>query len=215
EAYLLARLVKDVAPEGKLYLGWVPVVGADDRYPKDSKGRPIEPVKFTIRAEKCPNRRGVEEVLRHYQKEVLPFDRAVEDAAAGRLQALYLTAGYPPKMGTWYTPEQMEAFRKVPLLVVQDLQPSPISEVAKYMLPASSFAEKDGCFVNHANLAQQLRWAVRPGHLGRTDGQIFLDLLGRRGLLQAKALRQELAREVPYFAALAAGDLGEFGVKLV
>ena len=31
--------------------------------PKDRKGKPVEPVKFTIRAEKCPNRRGVEEVL--------------------------------------------------------------------------------------------------------------------------------------------------------
>lgn len=214
EAYLLARLVKDLAPEGTLYLGWVPVAGEDDRYPKDAKGRPVEPVKFTIRAEKCPNRRGVEEVLRHYQGAVLPFDRAVADAAEGKLKALYLTAGYPPRLGPWYTPPQQEALARVPLLVVQDLQSSPLSDAAKYVLPAASFAEKDGCFVNHANLAQEIHWAVRPGHLGRTDGQILLDLLGRRGLLQAAALRQELAREVPFFAPLADGKLGDFGVRL-
>ena len=103
---------------------------------------------------------------------------------------------------------------KVPLLVVQDLSPSPLSAAARFVMPAASFAEKDGCFVNHANLAQELHWAVRPGSMGRTDGQIFLNLLERRGLIQATAIRQELAREVPFFAPLAVGNLGEFGVKL-
>jgi len=42
----------------RLALGPVPKIGEDDTYPKDRKGRPVEPVKFTIRAEKCPNRRG-------------------------------------------------------------------------------------------------------------------------------------------------------------
>jgi NADH-quinone oxidoreductase subunit G len=214
EAYLLARLVKDLSPEGKLYLGWVPVVGADDHSPKNSKGESVEPIKFTIRAEKCPNRRGVEAILKHYQGEILGFERAIADAEGGKLRALYVTAGYPPKLGSWYTPAQQEALRKVPLLVVQDLHASSLSEMAAYVLPASSFAEKDGCFVNHANLAQEIHWAVRPGQLGRTDGQVFLDLLGRRGLLQAAVLRQELAREVPFFAALAPGKLGEFGVRL-
>ena len=82
------------------------------------------------------------------------------------------------------------------------------------MLPAASFAEKEGTFVNHAGLAQGLQWAVRPGRQGRTDGQIFLDLMQRRGLLHAPALRKELAAEVPYFAPLAAGELGEYGVRL-
>ena len=39
-------------------MGPVHTVGEDDKYPKDVHGRPIEPTKFTIRAEKCPNRRG-------------------------------------------------------------------------------------------------------------------------------------------------------------
>ena len=50
--------------------------------------------------------------------------------------------------------------------------------------------------------------------MGRTDGQIFLNLLDRRGLIQASAIRQELAREIPFFAPLANADLSEFGVKL-
>jgi NADH-quinone oxidoreductase subunit G len=57
--------------------GWcwgpVPVVGADDTYPKNAKGEPVEPVKFTIRAEKAPNRRGVVAVLEQLQGEVILF----------------------------------------------------------------------------------------------------------------------------------------------
>jgi NADP-dependent 3-hydroxy acid dehydrogenase YdfG len=62
EAYLLAKWMKTLSGQVRLALGPVPVVGEDDTYPKDRRGRPAEPVKFTIRAEKCPNRRGVEEV---------------------------------------------------------------------------------------------------------------------------------------------------------
>jgi predicted molibdopterin-dependent oxidoreductase YjgC len=142
---------------------------------------------------------------------VLGFDRLVADAA--NLKALYLTAAYSPRLGPWLTDEQAQTLATVPLLIVQDLAPSAISQAARFVLPAATFAEKDGCFVNHANLAQQIRWAVKPGAMGRTDGQIFLDFLQRRGLIQAHAIRQEVAKEVPFFAALA-GDLGEHGVKL-
>jgi NADH-quinone oxidoreductase subunit G len=212
EAFLLAKFIKGLSGDAKLYLGWLPMVGADENFPQDRKGNPLGAVKFTIRAEKCPNRRGVEEILKHFQGEVLGLDRLLADAA--NLKGLYLTAAYPPRLGAWLNEEQTAALAKIPLLVVQDLAPSPISVAARFVLPAASFAEKDGCFVNHANLAQQLHWAVRPGSMGRTDGQIFLNLLDRRGLIQATAIRQELAREVPFFAPLAVGDLGEFGVLL-
>jgi NADH-quinone oxidoreductase subunit G len=214
EAYLLARFFKDLSGQVRLFLGPVPVRGEDDTYPKDRRGRPVQPVKFTIRAEKCPNRRGVEEVLRHFQGDVLPFAEVVRLAGAGELRALYLTAGYSPNAWPWATPEQAEALGKVPLLVVHDLFPSEVSERARYVVPASSFAEKDGTFVNHAGLAQEIHWAVRPPSGVRTDGQVFLDLLERRGLVHAPTLRRELAAEVPYFAPLAAGELGPQGVRL-
>jgi len=54
---------------------------------------------------------------------------------------------------------------------------------------------------------------VAPTGEVRTDGQVFLDLMERRGLLHAATLRQELAREVPFFTALG-GDLGDHGVRL-
>jgi len=214
EAYLLARFLKGLSGQVRLALGPVPVVGEDDTYPRDRKGRPVQPVTFTIRAEKCPNRRGVEEVLRHYQDEVIGFEQVVRDADAGRVQAVYLAAGYPPRPGGWVSAEQAQVLAKVPLVVCHDLLPSPISAVARYVLPAAAFAEKDGTFVNHAGLAQALHWGVTPTGEVRTDGQVFLDLLDRRGLVHAPSLRKELAAEVAYFAPLAAGDLSEYGIHL-
>ena len=61
--------------------------GEDQTFtPDQTKGRTgdtsfVVPRPFTIHAEKCPNRRGVEAVLEHFQGEVIDFD---DDSAAGR-----------------------------------------------------------------------------------------------------------------------------------
>jgi NADH-quinone oxidoreductase subunit G len=203
EAYLFAKFLKGLSNQVRLFLGPVPIVGEADTYPKDRRGQPVQPVRFTIRAEKCPNRRGVEAILRHFQGEVLGFDELLRLAGDGNLKAVYLAAGYPPRNGGWITEEQAASLKSVSLLVVQDLFPSPASAIAKYVIPAATFAEKDGTFVNHAGLAQCIRLGIRPPDGVRPDGQVFLDLMERRGLVHAPSLRAELARDVPYFAALA------------
>jgi NADH-quinone oxidoreductase subunit G len=212
EAFLLAKFFKGLSGEVRLALGFVPRIGEDNTYPKDRRGRPIQPVKFTIRAEKCPNRRGVEEILRHFQGEVIPFEEVLR--SAGQLKALYLTGGYPPRIEGWIKPEQVESLKTIAILVVQDMFVSAASAAARYVLPAVSFAEKEGTFVNHAGLAQALHWAVRPPRGCRTDGQVFLDLLERRGLMNASTLRKELAAEVPYFTPLVSAEPGEHGIRL-
>jgi NADH-quinone oxidoreductase subunit G len=214
EAFLLAKFLKGLSGQVRLALGPVPVIGEDDTYPKDRRGNPVQPVQFTIRAEKCPNRRGVEEVLRHFQGDVIHFADVVRSAAEGGVQALYLAASYPPRPGGWVSAEQAQALKKAPLVVVQDLLPSPVSGFAQFVLPGASWAEKDGTFVNHAGLAQALHWVATPVGECRTDGQVFLDLLERRGLVHVPTLRAEMAAEIASFAPLAGGDPGEYGIPL-
>jgi NADH-quinone oxidoreductase subunit G len=204
EALLFAKFMKGLDRGVRLALGPVPVVGEDDRYPKDRRGRPMEPTKFTIRAEKCPNKKGVSAVLEQFQGMLIGFDEVVREAGEGRLQAVYLAASYPKREWGWLTAQQTEALRKVPTLVVQDLFMTPIAESAAVVMPGSAFAEKAGTYVNHAGLAQTTQWAVTPTGECRTDGQVFLDLMERRGLAHAATLRNELAAEVRYFASLAA-----------
>jgi NADH-quinone oxidoreductase subunit G len=209
EAYLAAKWLKDQSNQVKLALGFVPVVGDDDTYPKDRRGRPVQPVRFTIRAEKCPNRRGVEEIVRHFEGSIVPFAKAVEAVARGEAKAVFLTGGYPDR-GT------LDAFAELPAdltLAVTEIFPGPATSGARFVLPSAAFSEREGVFVNHAGLAQALRKACRPPLEARAEGQLFTDLARRRGLYNAAAVRRELAAEVPFFAPLSA-EVGPHGVKL-
>jgi NADH-quinone oxidoreductase subunit G len=206
EAYLLGTYFKGLSADVRLALGPVPVVGEDDRYPKDVKGNPVEPTKFTIRAEKCPNRKGVEAVLQHLQGAVIPF----ADVAREPLDAVWFAGGYPEAS---HAEGGIPADWKAPaLLVAQDLFPSLVTAAAKYVLPGTASFEKEGTFVNHAGLAQTFARATRPPVEARSELQLGYDLLGRRGLAQAAAVRGEVAAAVPALAALR--DVPHNGVKL-
>ncbi len=197
EAYGLASAFKKAAKDIRLVLGPVPVVGEDDKYPKDVRGNAVEPTKFTIRAEKCPNRKGVEEVLRHFQREVIPFAAVVNQT----IDAMWFAGGYP-------NPDAVNAaipdgFGTPGFLVVQDLFPTKLSAMANVVIPATSPFEKDGTYVNHAGLAQSFPRAVRPHAEVRGELQLAFDLAGRKGLATAAAVRKDLAKDLPKFAALA------------
>ena len=95
EAYLLARYLKGLSPANVLAMGPIPTRGTDQTFqPDQSKGRTgdtsfVVPRAFTIHAEKCPNRRGVEAVLDHFQGKVIHYEELTRRAAAGEFQGLY------------------------------------------------------------------------------------------------------------------------------
>jgi NADH-quinone oxidoreductase subunit G len=205
EAFLFATYFKGLSKDVRLALGPVPVAGEDDKYPKDVKGNPVEPTKFVIRAEKCPNRRGVEAVLKHFEGKAVAF-ADIRDASA-----MWFAGGYPDKA---QLAASLPADWKAPAtLVVQDIFASKLTDDATFILPGTTAFEKDGTFVNHAGLAQPFARAVRPPQETRTELQLAFDLLGRRGLVQAAAIRAELAKAIPFFAGLAEKELPATGVR--
>jgi NADH-quinone oxidoreductase subunit G len=206
EAYLLASYLKGLSPLVTLALGYVRHDGEDDTYPKDVHGRPAQPVKFTIRAEKCPNRRGVELILQHFSGTVVPFGDVLGRAAARELDVLYLVGGDPQG---WIGEEQADSLRKVGVVIVQDILQTTASSLATFTLAGGSFAERDGTFVNHAGLAQEIHRSIRGPGESRPDGRILWELAGRKGLFNASMLRKEIAEQVPAFAS---GTLREQGV---
>jgi NADH-quinone oxidoreductase subunit G len=211
EAYLLAGYLKSLTENVSLAIGTVRMIGDDDQYPKDIHGRPLEPVEFTIRAEKCPNRRGVEAILRHFVGDVVPMGDVLGRAAAGDFSAVYLVGGDPEG---WITEAHVAGLEKVETVVVQDIFPSPASARAAFVLPGGSFAERDGTFVNHAGLAQEIRRSIRGPGEARPDGRILWDLAGRRGLFNSAVLRREMGEKIESFQPLAEGHVGEHGVRL-
>jgi len=210
EAYLLAKYLKSLSPDIRLALGPVRVEGQDDHYPKDVRGNEKPNAKFTIRAEKCPNRRGVELVLQHLQGAIINIGDILGDAAEGRIDTLYFVGG-DPRGGL--DESRAVALAKVKTLVVQDILPSPVSARAHIVLAGGSFAERDGTFVNHAGLAQGIKRSIRSPEEARPDGRILWDLSGRKGLFNATVFRHEIAREIPALAALTA-ELSCSGVLL-
>jgi NADH-quinone oxidoreductase subunit G len=210
EAYLLASYLKGIDSRVRLVLGPVPVIGSDDVYPKGPKGEPPAPgkEKFTIRAEKCPNRLGVESVLRHFEGQVIRLESLLKQP---NVRCWYFVGGYPQG---WVTESIDKAVGKPALLIVQDLFPSPLSERADILFASASFAERDGTYVNHAGLAQAAHAAIRPPAETRADGRILMELAERSGLFNAMALRKEIGLAIPELSVLAVGDLGDHGVRL-
>lgn len=209
EASLLAKYLKGVSPDVTLALGTARRIGEDDRYPKNVHGQPSEPTKFTIRAEKAPNRRGVESVLKHYQKAIVTQETIAQKVQRGELDGLYVLNGDPEAV---FAPEFVSKAAALKLLIVQDLLSSPLTDAAHFVLAGAAWAEKDGTFVNHAGLAQAIHRGLRGPGDARPDGRILWELAGRKGLFHAATLRQELAGEIAEFAPLILGNLGEQGV---
>ena len=104
----------------------------------------------------------------------------------------------------WLTEADAAALSEIPLRVVGDLFAGPAMSGANFVFPATTFAEKDGSYINHAGLAQTLVRAVKPPQEARPELQLLSDLLGRKGLIKGSAVRAELAKEVPALAALPA-----------
>ncbi|MBL8867776.1 MAG: molybdopterin-dependent oxidoreductase [Planctomycetia bacterium] len=199
EAFATGSAFKKMSPFVRLVLGPVPVVGTDDSYPKDVKGNPVSPAKFTIRAEKCPNRKGVEAVLAKLQGEVIPFSAVLPEF--GSLAAVWFAGGYP-------NPELVNDALKAPhlppaLLVVQDFFLTKLAEAATYVLPATAAFEKDGTFVNHAGYVQPFPRAAKPPVEARGELQLAFDLGNRKGLATVATVRKDLAKALPEYAALA------------
>lgn len=211
EAYLLVKYWQSLAPDVRLAIGRVPVVGEDDVYPKTRDGQPPRRPTFVIRAEKCPNRLGVEAILAGRQPPALDFDGLLAELERGTIKTLLLTGGYP---FAWLTEAEAARFRGLELVVVLDAFASPLAEVAHYVLPGATWAEKGGCYVNHAGLLQQTQRAVPPPGAARAEGRIVWELAGRARLYQAADVLQELAAEIPAFAAVASGEVPAQGVRL-
>jgi NADH-quinone oxidoreductase subunit G len=192
-------------------MGPVRVVGQDDKYPKDVRGQAIEPVKFTIRAEKCPNGRGVDAILNHHAGNVQTMGDLLGRASAGDFAVVYLVGGDPEG---WFKDAQAAALENVETVVVQDIFPSAASARATFLLPGGSFAERDGTFVNHAGLAQEIHRSIRSPGEAKPDGRILWDLSGRRGLFNSAALRKEMGEKIKGLEQLVVGKLGEYGIRL-
>ncbi|MFQ5806751.1 MAG: molybdopterin-dependent oxidoreductase, partial [Phycisphaerae bacterium] len=184
EAWLLAKFIRDVAPQATLVHGYVPVEGEDKKFPKG----------FVIKAEKCPNRRGIEEIVEHFGGKTMTFEEFVTAAGDGMFRAAYVVGGYPKE---WITENHQKPISRIELLVTHDLFPSLLDSVATVQIPSASFAEREGSFMNCDGLLQPFARAITPLEGVKPDGQFFYELAGESGLFRAQKVREAAAADLP------------------
>jgi formate dehydrogenase alpha subunit len=98
----------------------------------------------------------------------------------GDLKAMYIM-GENPVLSDPDVNHTVKAFKKLDLLVVQDIFLTETAELADVVLPAACFAEKDGTFTNTARMVQRVRKAVDPPGEAKEDSHIIIELAKRMG----------------------------------
>jgi NADH-quinone oxidoreductase subunit G len=219
EAYLLARYLKELNAANVLAMGPVPVRGTDQTFrPDQTKGRTgdtsfVVPRAFTIRAEKCPNRRGVAAILEHFEGRVVEFGELARRVAAREFQGLYVASD---AIEPWIEEAESESLRSgVRFLVVQDTTVTPLAHRADVVLAGSTFAEKAGSYANADGRLQYSEAALPPRDGSLADLDLLAILLDRTGgPVRSSEVLAELAGVVPAFSAAREGKLPRHGVLL-
>ena len=189
EAYLMATYFRQLDDRVLLGVGPVPVVGEDETFPNG----------FTIHAEKCPNRRGVEAVVARIGGELRNFDEWLQAVSAEGTGAVWISGGY--RKSDWISDQAAARLAEVETLIVQDLFASSVWDRATHQLPGVAFAERAGSYVNFNDHLQSFDWAIRPPAGAMSEGHLFWRLLGREGMYQPRPVMEEVAREIGFFAA--------------
>ncbi len=194
EAWLLVEAIRQIDPQARLALGDVQAVGEDERFPV---GCAQGEEKFVIRAEKNPNRRGIETVLEAFGGQVLSKEELWGQVSRGAIKGLWVAGGYP--QGDWASDTLLSAVDKTVLAVVQDTFAGALSEKADVVLPFCAWVEREGSFMNHAGTLQPYKRAVSPPEGAVQDGQYLYALAGYKGLYNAGKVRAMMAEKVSVF----------------
>lgn len=119
------------------------------------------------------------------------FPAAIE----GKIKGLYI-CGEDPMVSDPDTHHIIKALESLEFFVVQDLFMTKTAEYADVVLPAISFAEKEGTFSNTERRVQRIRKAVTLEGDMRPDTDILIDLMNAMGYEQPYLTPAQIMDEV-------------------
>jgi len=124
----------------------------------------------------------------------------------GSIKAIYLM-GENPSLSDPDGNHIREALQKLEFFVVQDIFLNETSRYAHVVLPACSFAEKDGTFTNTERRVQRVREAIPPVGESKPDWWIVAEIAKRMGAptfeyQDASAIMDEIARLTPSYGGI-------------
>jgi formate dehydrogenase alpha subunit len=142
---------------------------------------------------------------------------AIDAAVDGKLRALYIM-GENPMMSDPDQNHVRKALEKIDFIVVQDIFPTPTTEYADVILPAGSYAEKDGTFTSTERRVQRVRKAIEPIGQSRADWEILCDVAKRAGYdgMQygsVSEIMDEIAKVTPIYGGISFERIDQVGLQ--
>ena len=125
----------------------------------------------------------------------LTLTEMIDGILTGKIRAMYIM-GENPVISDPDSTHVKEALSKLEFLAVQDIFPTDTAEFAHVILPAASFAEKDGTYTNTERRVQKIRRAVPPPGEARPDYEIICGLSKLMGYPMDYRASHEIMEEI-------------------
>ncbi|MBB6215178.1 formate dehydrogenase major subunit [Anaerosolibacter carboniphilus] len=119
----------------------------------------------------------------------------LDHAAHGDLKFLYIM-GENPVVSDPDIAHVKHALEKADFLLVQDIFLTETAMYADVVLPATSFAEKDGTFTNTERRVQRVRKAINPVGDSKPDWVILMEMMNSLGYVKTYNSSEEIMDEI-------------------
>lgn len=137
-------------------------------------------------------------------------------AVEGSVKGLYIV-GENPMLSDPDIAHVEEGLKNLDFLVVQDIFLTETALLADVVLPAASFAEKEGTFTNTERRVQRVRKAVESPGEAREDWDIICELSCRMGFPMAyesaSEIQEEIAQVTPIYGGIHYDRIEEVGLQ--
>ena len=143
----------------------------------------------------------------------IPLTEMWDAILDGRIKAMWIV-GENPFLSDPDASHVEDALKDLDLLIVQELFSTGTSDLATIILPAASFAEKEGTFTNTERRVQRVRKALEPIGQARADWEIVCDVARRMGadgfnFGSPGEVMDEIAQVVPQYLGISHARLDE------
>ncbi len=127
-------------------------------------------------------------------------------ALEGKVKGMYIM-GEDPILSDPNSNQVADALKTLDFLVVQDILPSETVNYADVVLPAASFAEKDGTFTNTERRIQLVRKAIEPVGESKADWEIISEISNRMGFKMNYGGPAKIMEEISSLASSLCGGV--------
>lgn len=146
----------------------------------------------------------------------LSISEMLNAAEKGDIRCLYIM-GENPMVSDPDINHVEHALKNTEFLVVQDIFLTETAELADVVLPAASFAEKDGTFSNTERRVQRVRKAIEPVGDSKPDWKIFMEIMNRMGYdkiyLHPSEIMDEIAYVTPSYGGITYDRIENEGIQ--